>query len=127
MNTEALWAQFRRLVLGTVVELFVAEKLPIDVGTLSIQFDTDSRFEVPRFNNYMRFKGEVKGALLHRPDEAVLRRLEASLRRVWPELLTVVDIPIGDKLTVENALVSVSIDDSTATPILRLRFDLSAD
>ena len=127
MNTAALWTQFRRLVLGTVVELFVAEKLPLDVATLAIRFDPESRFEVPRLNNYMRFKGEVSGALLANPDLAALARVEAALLRVWPELLTVVDLPIGDRLTAERAAVRIEVDTVAGRSHLRLRFDLEAD
>lgn len=127
MNTAALWTQFRRLVLGTVVELFVAEKLPLDVATLAIRFDPESRFDVPRLNNYMRFKGEVSGSLHGLPDLAALARVEAALLRVWPELLEVVDLPIGDRLTPEKAAVRITVEADGARSHLRLRFDLEAD
>jgi hypothetical protein len=71
----------------------------------------------------MRFRGTVRGVLRAPVDPATRARLLAGLRAVWPEIVSVVDLPIGDALTVEKSDVQVDIEGDT----LVIRFDLSAD
>lgn len=122
MNTP-LWRQFRRLLLGAVVESLLPHGVDIDLRTLDLRFEDDSVFKVPRLDNYMRFVGAARGQLRAPVAEDVRLRLLADLRRVWPEIVSVLDIPIGDGLTVDRHHVTVT----TAGDWLEIRFDLSAD
>ena len=45
------------------------------------------------------------------------------MRRAWPELLTVLDIPVGDRLTETRNDVRVEVRGE----IMEIRFDLEAD
>lgn len=121
--TSPMWAQFRRLLLGTVVETLLEEHVVVDFRTLSISFHQDSEFRVPRLDNYMRFKGELKGALAQPPPAGTEARLCSALTEAWPQLLTVVDIPIGDRLTPDRNHIEVHLDEDG----LLVRFDLVAD
>ena len=79
-STELLWSQFRRLLLGTVAEAMLAESVPVDFRSIRIVFDDDSAFRVPRFDNYMRFKGHLEARLVapFTRAEALARDLEAD-------------------------------------------------
>ncbi len=118
-----LWNQFRRLLLGTVVELLLEEGLPLDFRSIRIDFHRESDFRVPRLDNFMRFKGEVEAALTEAPPDGAEQRLSARLLKVWPELLAVVDLPVGDRLTQERNEVVVRIEANRVS----VRFDLVAD
>ena len=118
-----LWRQFRRLLLGAVVEAILPTGIDLDVRTLVITFDDASAFRVPRLDNYMRFRGTVRGALRAPVDAATRARLLAGLRAVWPEIVSVVDLPIGDALTIEKSDVQGELEGDTPVN----RFDLSAD
>ena len=118
-----MWNQFRRRLLGTVIEELLAAGVRLDFASIRIHFDDRSVFNVPRLDNYMRFSGEVTGTLLTALEPAQLAALQNRLRQVWPELLMVLDLPIGDRLTQERDEVAVTV---TGTQ-LRVGFDLSAD
>lgn len=123
-----LWTVFRRVVLGTVVEVLVGEAVGVDLPSAVIEFDRESDFRVPRMDNFMRFKGTFRVALTAPIDEARLRRVEARLRATWPELLSVVDLPVGDRLTAEHAVVTAAAEPrADGRPGLRVSFDLAAD
>lgn len=124
MTDTPLWRQFRRLLLGSVVECLLDAGVAIDFASITIRFDDDSVFRVPRLDNYMRFSGVLTARLLGPPDPATLDRLRTGLRRLWPELLSVLELPIGDALTAERAHVDATCADGTT---LTVRFDLSAD
>jgi len=121
-----MWDQFRRLLLGTVVEAMLAEDLQVAFASIQIEFDRNSAFHVPRLDNYMRFSGELRADLLAAPAPAVEARLETRLRAAWPELLAVIDIPIGDRLTADRNVIDVVFERGTPER-LRVRFDLAAD
>lgn len=124
MVETPLWRQFRRLLVGAVVEAFVEAGVEADLPTLLVRFDDESAFRVPRLDNYMRFKGQVS-VRLRAPITPVARsRVLGRLRQVWPELLSVLDLPIGDALTAERAEVAL-LDGGDQE--LTVRFDLSAD
>lgn len=124
MVETPLWRQFRRLLVGAVVEAFVEAGVEADLPTLTVRFDDESAFRVPRLDNYMRFKGQVS-VRLRAPISPVARtRVLGRLRQVWPELLSVLDLPIGDALTAERAEVQL-VDGGDQE--LTVRFDLSAD
>lgn len=124
MVETPLWRQFRRLLVGAVVEAFVEAGVEADLPTLTVRFDDESAFRVPRLDNYMRFKGQVS-VRLRAPISPVARtRVLGRLRQVWPELLSVLDLPIGDALTAERAEVLL-VDGGDQE--LTVRFDLSAD
>lgn len=118
-----MWNHFRRLLLGTVVEVFIELDLDVHVNRLRLEFHDESAFRVPRLNNYMRFKGVVDAPVEGPVDEATLQRLRDRLDDIWPELLGVVQIPIGDALTDERNHVTVARTDDG----LRIAFDLEAD
>lgn len=123
MDTSPLWPQFRRLLLGAVVESLVAEDVDVDVPSMSIRFDEQSAFRVPRLDNYMRFSGTVSGRLRGEPAPGLSGRLQRRLAGIWQELVDALDIPIGDGLTVAREEVRVDVASGTIT----IRFDLSAD
>jgi hypothetical protein len=118
-----MWAWFRRLFLGTVIEGLLAESIGVDFGSIDLQFDDDSHFQVPHINNYMRFKGKMTAVVTTQPDAASIARIRALLLEAWPSLVSVVDIPVGDRLTVEKNEMSVRVDGSS----LSVSFDLEAD
>ena len=118
-----MWNFFRRLLLGTVVEALLDAGVDLDFASIAISFSDDSAFRVPRLNNYMRFKGELTATLTEPMDHAALRRLEDKLDDAWPELLKVVDIPIGDRLENERNHVRARQEGRR----LVVSFDLEAD
>ncbi len=118
-----MWDQFRRLLLGTVIELLLDAGVSLDFASIRIEFDDRSEFRVPRLDNYMRFSGRLTGRLVSDVDAGTLPRLQRQLLGAWPALLKVVDIPIGDRLTVDENRIEVREDDGQ----LVVRFDLVAD
>ena len=119
-----MWEQFRRLIFGTVLELLLEEQVPVDFTSVRIQFDEDkSKFEVPRFNNYMRFFGTLEAQLTLPQGPEVAPRVRARLLTAWPDLLKVVKLPIGDSLDLTKNVIGVEIVGSA----LRISFDLEAD
>lgn len=122
-RNDPMWNQFRRLLLGTVVEVLLEERVAIDFRSLRIDFHSDSEFRVPRLDNYMRFKGELVGTLTEPAPRGADLRLRQAMEGAWPQLLSVVDIPIGDRLTPDRNHVRVQIEET----ILRVHFDLVAD
>jgi len=127
MSRGPLWNQFRRLFLGTVVEAMLAEEIEVEFRSIAIHFDRESDFRVPRLNNYMRFKGCIDAALpaglaAHRP-----RALRRRLLGAWPEMLKVVDIPIGARLPSDRNHGEVVHQVSDGGERLLIRFDLIAD
>jgi hypothetical protein len=125
---QLLWHQFRRLFLGTVVEALVELGLPARLASLRLDFHEDSAFRVPRLDNYMRFRGEVRLQLDGAPDEGQVRALRERLRQAWPELLGVLDVPVGDRLTEERNELRVEAGAPEADGVpLRIAFDLVAD
>lgn len=123
MDNSPLWPQFRRLLLGAVVESLVAEGVDVDVPSLTIRFDEESAFRVPRLDNYMRFSGTVAGRLRGEADPTLAIRMQQRLSSIWRELVSAVDIPIGDGLSVVREEVCVEQQGGT----ISIRFDLSAD
>lgn len=119
----AMWVWFRRLFLGTVIEALLADEVAVEFPSLSIRFEDESRFQVPHLDNYMRFTGVVEATLCGDPPAGLADRLEAELRKAWPALVAVVDIPVGDRLTADRNDIDVRIEGGH----LRVRFDLEAD
>lgn len=123
MTETPLWRQFRRLLLGSVVEGLLDAGVAVDFGSIRIRFDDASVFRVPRLDNYMRFVGVLTATVRDPPPPAALDRLRVALRTLWPELLSVLDLPIGDALTAERTHLDVTLVGDALT----IRFDLSAD
>jgi hypothetical protein len=123
MNDTPLWRQFRRLLLGAVVEGLLEAGILVDFPTIRIQFHDTSVFNVPRLDNYMRFHGVVTAQTLSAPTAAHLHALRTRLGTMWPELLSAIELPIGDSLQNEHTRVTVSITDTTVT----IQFDFAAD
>lgn len=120
---DALWTQFRRLLLGTVIELLRDADIDVDLRTLDLEFDRSSRFQVPRLNNYMRFVGRVEGVADAPLDDDAVQRLQDRLDRLWPDLCGVVVLPIGDNLTPTRNDIGLTVDGG----FFALDFDLEAD
>ena len=127
MTKQPVWTQFRRLLLGTVIEALLEEEIDVAFSTIAIAFDDASAFQVPRLNNYMRFKGQLTAQLPAAPDAAALARLRARLEGVWPEILAVMDIPMGDRLGSERNHVQVAVTSDENGELLAVTFDLEAD
>ena len=79
-----MWHQFRRLILGTVVEYLLDHKVKIAFETIAITFHEDSDFRVPRLDNYMRFKSTLKADLTSEMTPQQIRELERGVRETWP-------------------------------------------
>lgn len=126
MSRAALqWTQFRRLLLGTVTEALLEAGAALEFASIAIEFDPErSRFEVPRFNNYMRFAGQLTADLSAPMDAATCRRVERQLLAAWGDLLKSIELPVGDKLTNETSEVRVTCP---AGATLTVAFDLEAD
>ncbi len=118
-----MWDQFRRLLLGTVIEVLLEHDVEVDFKSIEIVFDRESKFNVPRLNNYMRFKGSLRARAVSEVPTSTQRALTSAMRATWPQLLKVVDIPIGDRLTPERTVVQVGVTDG----VLIVAFDLEAD
>ncbi|MCU0693497.1 MAG: hypothetical protein MUF54_19075 [Polyangiaceae bacterium] len=120
---DPMWNQFRRLLLGTVVECLLRTRVEVAFSSIWIAFDPESDFRVPRFDNYMRFKGTLTATLAAPPDGHALPALRDLLQEAWKELLSVLDLPIGDRLTAKRTQLEVIASDGQ----LRIHFDLEAD
>ena len=121
------WQQFRRLLLGTVTEALIAARVELDFPSVRIDFDPRSRFEVPRFNNYMRFSGAFEAELSAPLPADARAHIEGALRRSWLDLLQSIDLPVGDRLTNEKADLAVTVEPGDGAGRLRVAFDLIAD
>lgn len=122
--SDPKWIQFRRLLLGTVVESLLDAQIAVDFRSIQIAFDPESDFRVPRFDNYMRFKGMLEAKLTEAVSDSQHDRLQRGLQRVWPQLLEAVEVPVGDKLTSEKNEVRVALEGERR---ITVRFDLEAD
>ncbi len=121
---DRAWDQFRRLILGTVLELLLEERVPVDFTSIEVRFDDAlSAFHVPRLNNYMRFVGGLEGRLTTSAAPELAPRVRARLLEAWPELLACVKIPIGDRLDLTRNDIQVSVVGER----ISIRFDLEAD
>lgn len=121
------WQQFRRLLLGTVVEVLLEQQTRLEFTTVRIAFDEQSVFQVPRFNNYMRFAGALEAELIDPLSEMRRRDAEQAMKQCWIDLLKSIELPVGDRLTSEKSEVSISVTDGSGAGRLRVAFDLVAD
>lgn len=122
-RADLQWTQFRRLLLGTVIEALVADAVAVRFPTLHIAFDDRSFFRVPRLNNTMRFSGALRAELEAPLDDQRRRSVEAALHTAWRELLAAIDLPIGDRLTATRSELRVLVEGDRLT----VAFDLEAD
>ena len=121
--SDPRWIQFRRLLLGTVIEALLKAEIAVDFPSIEIAFDAESDFRVPRFDNYMRFKGRLKANVTAAPSSAAQASLVRNLKEAWPSLLDALDLPVGDKLTSDRNEIEVAVEGQALT----VRFDLEAD
>lgn len=105
------------------MEVLLEAKVALDFSSIEIAFDKESAFSVPRLDNFMRFKGSLSAALPAALDPATVSAVERALKRVWPEILSTLDIPIGDRLTEDRNEIRVV----SAGLRLQISFDLIAD
>lgn len=123
IKSDPRWVQFRRVILGTVIDCLREAKIDVDVPTIQLSLDESSKFQVPRLDNYMHFKGTFvarSSAPIAPPALDVFRR---GISGAWAALVGIVDIPIGDRLTPDRSDVQIKLDGDT----LRIDFDLEAD
>jgi hypothetical protein len=118
-----MWTWFRRIFFGAVIEGLLEQGVVVDFASLALSFGDRSRFQVPHIDNYMRFSGEMTATVAEAPSPATLDALRATLLEAWPSLVGVVDIPVGDRLTVERNDIAVTIEGDR----IRITFDLEAD
>jgi len=117
------WRQFRRLLLGGVVEGLLACEVAVEFPSIRITFGEGSEFHVPRLDNHMRFVGSVTARTTGAVTASTLRQLEQALGAAWLDLLASIELPVGDSLTSTGARVTVTVADG----VLDVRFDLAAD
>lgn len=122
--SDPKWVQFRRLLLGTVIESLLDAQVAVDFRSIRIAFDSKSEFRVPRLDNYMRFRGALTTRVTEPLTDEARSRLDASLRRAWPSLLQALDLPVGDRLTSERNDIEVDLGEGGK---LTISFDLEAD
>lgn len=124
MSTDPrAFAQFRRLLVGVVVEILHDERIDIDLTGLETGFEPESGFRFLWFDNWMRFRGWVRAPLRAEPDAGTLGRLQQRFEAVWPEIVGALGaMPLADRLDITRQEVSVS-----AAGALEIRFDLEAD
>lgn len=123
IHHDGLWRLFRRLLLGCVVEALLEAEVDVDIRSLELHFTPESVFHVPRLDNYMKFIGHVRGTLRGDLDDVRRERLMHALRAIWPEIVTALDIPVGDRLEVTRHEIEVVVREGQMT----IRFDLGAD
>lgn len=120
---ERAFRQFRRLLVGVVVEVLGASGLPVDLGRLEVGFEPDSGFRFRWVDNWMRFHGWARAPLVGEVDPAGVARVHAEFEGVWPEIVGALhELPLADRLDVTRQVVSVTAGDA-----LEIRFDLEAD
>lgn len=123
MHDPRAFAQFRRLLLGVVVELLHDGGVDVEVSGLVAEFAPESGFRMLWFDNWMRFRGTVRAPLRTPLDELGRAALQARFEAVWPEIVAAVStIPLADRLQITRQQVEVTADDD-----LWIRFDLEAD
>lgn len=120
---EPRWVQFRRLIFGTIFECLRDSKIDVDVVSAVVSFEEGSKFQVPRLDNYMRFKGSFEAKIISPIEAAKLEILKKELSKSWVSLVSAIEIPVGDKLTVERNDVEVRAQGEKLT----IQFDLDAD
>ena len=126
-RADLQWTQFRRLLLGTVLESLLDQGARVEFSSIAIDFSDQSRFHVPRFNNYMRFVGTLTADLAAPLSPAAPAALERALMDSWHELLKSIELPVGDSLTNEDSSVQVVVVLKGAAWSLTVSFDLEAD
>lgn len=120
-DDDELWVQFRRFLLGTVVEVFAAHDLHLDVAGLQLDFDRQaSRFHYPALNSELCFIGSVHAPLLQHVQDT--EALERAAKGIWPEIVRLVRLPVFGAMKVERNQVEVEEIGGSIV----IRFDLEA-
>ena len=118
------FAQFRRLLVGIVVELLQSQHIHADISGLQATFAPESGLRFLWFDNWMRFRGQIDIPLhpsATPPDQADLSR---AFHAVWPEIIAALtSLPLADRLEIARNEVLVQISAETIT----IQFDLEAD
>lgn len=121
---DPVFAWFRRLLLGIVVEILREEGVGVDVGQIRLSFDGRSRFRFLWMDNHLRFAGEVRARPTAPMGADTLERVRRGFGRVWPELLAALEaLPLADRLEPVRDEVRVLLDGGD----LLVAFDLEAD
>lgn len=116
--------QFRRLLVGTVVDVLREEQVHADLAGLAYAFGPETGFRFRWVDNWMRFRGEVRVPLTAPVSAGDADRLRARFARVWPEILAGVGtLPLADPLQSTRDEVRVSADPAE----LVVAFDFEAD
>jgi hypothetical protein len=123
IKSDPKWVQFRRVILGTVIDCLREAKIDVDVPSIQLSLDESSKFQVPRLDNYMRFKGSFVAQSSAPISPAALDVFRRGISGAWASLVGIIDIPLGDRLTPDRSDVQIKLDAET----LRIDFDLEAD
>lgn len=119
-----LFAQFRRLLLGIVVEILRDARVDAELAGLEAAFEPESAFRFTWVDNWMRFRGGVTVSLRAPVDDATRAELQSRFEAVWTEIVDATHaLPLADRLTVTRREVEVTAERGR----LSLRFDLEAD
>ena len=117
------FVQFRRMLLGTMLEILRDSKLDIDLSGLTLGFEPESGFRFLWVDNWLRFKGFVRVPLRKPASDVEVEDLRVRMLAIWPEVLaTIGTLPLADRLECTKHEVTV-----TAGEALDVRFDLEAD
>jgi hypothetical protein len=131
MNDPLAFAQFRRLLLGVVVEILhdLRGAVDADVSGMVAAFEPESGFRFLWFDNWMRFRGSVRVPLRAAPAPQAAAALQARFDAVWPEIVGALrGLPLADKLEITRQEVHVRVgDEGPAGSSLEIAFDLEAD
>jgi hypothetical protein len=117
------FVQFRRLLLGTMIEVLRDSSLDLDLSGLEVGFDPESGFRFLWVDNWLRFKGFVRVPLRKPATDEAIALVTQRVQGIWPEVLgTIGTLPLADRL--ESTRHDVVV---TAGEALEIRFDLEAD
>lgn len=123
MHDPRAFAQFRRLLLGVVVEVLADGGVDVEVAGLRAEFSPESGFRMLWFDNWMRFRGTVRAPLRSPVGPAAAAEVRDRLGRVWPEIVGAVSVlPLADRLEIVRQEIEVTFGEA-----LEIRFDLEAD
>lgn len=120
---DAAFHQFRRLLLGIVVEVVIETGIPADLSRVTLGFDGESGFRFLWIDNWMRFRGWVRMPMTGTATPEQTKAVQERFAAVWPEMLAAfAALPLVDRLSSTRDEVTVTVGEA-----LEIRFDLEAD
>lgn len=120
---DAAFVQFRRLLLGVVVEVVIETGIAADLSGVTLAFEPESGFRFLWVDNWMRFRGWVRVPMHGPADPAMVHAVEERFAAVWPQIVgAFAAMPLVDRLAITRQGVIVTVGE-----VLEIRFDLEAD